>query len=380
VSFFATWDPAFKCSSPVITLSGGNLTAAIANTGVTGLVRATLGFSTGKWYWEVHCDSISTGSSIGLIDGTEVVGSAPGYSANGDGWVNLLSGAIINNTNNVSGLGTFANGDTIGIAMDCDARTIKWYKNGSLLATLSGAGNVPSGTAWYPALGSTGNAGANTTTTNFGASTFAFTPPAGYIGLQDVLARDLWGDGNVLPAHTLVAGTSGVVQQGPPLTLVAGMDGLSTALPPYTIDGSASFLDYLIATLAAYTLDATLISGSLNIADNVFPIYDADATAISGAVGSGDSTLPPHALVADFGWFANNDLPAYTLNGLVRAGEIIVGDLELPAYTLAATLSSPFTMSASSTLPAYVLNASVLPGGWDRPHSCCRHTSSRLRA
>jgi hypothetical protein len=194
---YATWDPAFKSSSPAVTLSGGNLIAAIANTGVTGLVRSTVGQTSGKWYWEITCTSISDGTAIGVIDAAEVTGSAPGYSADGDGWVRLLSGVIINNTNTVASPGLFANGDVIGIAMDCDARQIKWYKNGTLVATLSGAGNIPTGATWYAAVGATGNAGANTTTANFGASAFAFTPPVGYQGLAQVLNFTMTSAGGV---------------------------------------------------------------------------------------------------------------------------------------------------------------------------------------
>lgn len=47
---YATWNPSDKSAN--VTLSNGNLTATItANTAFYG-ARATIGKSSGKWYWE----------------------------------------------------------------------------------------------------------------------------------------------------------------------------------------------------------------------------------------------------------------------------------------------------------------------------------------
>lgn len=177
------------------------------------------------------------------------------------------------------------------------------------------------------------------------------------------MAGDIWGDGNLLVPHTLVASDAGVVQSTPPLTLLAGMDGTSATLPPLTISASASFIDFMAASLPAYLLDADLNPGSVTAGDSSFPIYDISATIISGAVSDALNDLPPHSLVADFGWFSQNELPVHTLDALVSVGEVIVGDLTLPAYTLSTTVSTPLSMSGANNLPVYVLSAGMTSTG-----------------
>ena len=56
---YATWNPSDKGTN--ITLSNGNLTVAKGNAGWES-VRATIGVSSGKWYWEVTANTYVSGA------------------------------------------------------------------------------------------------------------------------------------------------------------------------------------------------------------------------------------------------------------------------------------------------------------------------------
>ena len=126
-----------------VTLSNGN-TESDYDASV-GNAKGTLGFSSGKWYWEVK---IATASSdypmlgIGSLDEASMQkptgGSYPGgftnsYGGYGNGNV------YANGSNTGSQSFTWATNDIIGIAVDLDSatKTIKWYKNGNSTAIAS---------------------------------------------------------------------------------------------------------------------------------------------------------------------------------------------------------------------------------------------------
>lgn len=163
VSFtYATWNPADKDAS--ITLSGGDLTAVGAG---TGSVRSTIGKSTGKWYWELLVNS--TGSQVaGIIPGSEALNTLPGYTMNGWGYSN--AGQILNNATLIVSAASYTSTNTIGVALDMDTLTIKWYLNNSLIDTET----IASGT-YYAITGWNANM-----TANFGATAFTYSAPVGY--------------------------------------------------------------------------------------------------------------------------------------------------------------------------------------------------------
>jgi hypothetical protein len=126
-----------------VTLSNGN-TESDYDASV-GNAKGTLGFSSGKWYWEVK---IATASSdypmlgIGSLDEQQMQkptgGSYPGgftnsYGGYGNGNV------YANGSNTGSQSFSWATNDIIGIAVDLDSatKTIKWYKNGNSTAIAS---------------------------------------------------------------------------------------------------------------------------------------------------------------------------------------------------------------------------------------------------
>ncbi|MES2787677.1 MAG: sialate O-acetylesterase, partial [Pseudomonadota bacterium] len=177
---YATWNSADK--SAALTLSNGDKTI----TGTTQTdndwcaARSTISKTTGKWYWEV-----TVGVGVHVI-GVGVAGDSlatfPGANANGVGYYSLAS--IFRNNVHV-GSGTtqsYTTGDVIGVAYDADAETVGFFKNGVQVSTTAMYA-VPAGTLF--AVNASRETGpAATTTTNFGASAFAHTPPTGHVGLQ----------------------------------------------------------------------------------------------------------------------------------------------------------------------------------------------------
>jgi hypothetical protein len=169
---FTTWNPNDKGNN--IMLSNGNLTEK--DNGYKGLVRAKIGKSSGKWYWEIKIDDRGANQDLNFYPGVANL-SAPkenfvGYNKNGWGYW----GAYGDKRNgSIKPYGpTFDEGDVIGVALDMDAKKLKFYKN---CTDLGVAFSGLSGTL-YPAAGQFG--GDVKVTANFGATAFACPVPAGY--------------------------------------------------------------------------------------------------------------------------------------------------------------------------------------------------------
>lgn len=168
---YATWNPSDKSSQ--ITLSNGDLTAAFSGAS-NGLVRSALSKAAGKWYWEI---TINSGTEFtGVANATASTGEYPGQSANSLGYSNALGKIYKGATAIVTGLAAATAGDVIGVAVDLSVPSVSWYKNGSLLTTVSTT-NVPTG-ALFAAVGTTGG-GTFNITANFGASALG-SVPSGY--------------------------------------------------------------------------------------------------------------------------------------------------------------------------------------------------------
>lgn len=172
---YATWNPADIGST--VALSNGNLTMTKTG-GTSGYVsaRANTGKSAGKWYWE-NTVQVAAPFMVGVGKLAAVLNDFVGRA---DGWGYFsTSGNKFNGGSSAAYGATYAVGDVIGVALDMDAGTLTFYKNG-----------VSQGVAYSGLTGtlypmSTVNAVLPNAaiTTNFGATAFAHTPPAGHTGL-----------------------------------------------------------------------------------------------------------------------------------------------------------------------------------------------------
>ena len=194
VNNFATLNP---LQGPGVNYQNGNLD--FSNYYGTS---STIAVSSGKWYLEMKITNANDyNPMIGIAQtytqlATEDVNNYPGqlndtYGINREG--NLYA-----NTSNIGDQGfTLANNDIVGVALDLDSGTknIKWYKNGSQIATRdlsetrsepyvfvtyasssqAGTGSMNFGNPTFSI--SSGNADAN------GHGNFEYAPPTGYFAL-----------------------------------------------------------------------------------------------------------------------------------------------------------------------------------------------------
>ena len=174
---YATWNPSESSNK---TLTNGNLDAA--STG-GGIAKATLDLTSGKWYWEVT--STNGYTSIGLAESSIEPSSITWLGQNSASGVSYnyysYNGSKYTNGSESSYGATYTTGDVIGIALDLDAGTLNFYKNG-----------IDQGTAFTGLTGSYtpafGNEQVGTSVSaNFGATAFAYTPPTGYTGLSELV-------------------------------------------------------------------------------------------------------------------------------------------------------------------------------------------------
>ena len=157
------------------TFSEGNLDISALSSNFRAL--ATCGVLSGKWYWEVTPITINENRCvIGIAD------QSWGYSDLGGTVYSYGYIADARKYNNgafsIYGASFVAN-DVIGVALDMDAGTLTFYKNGV------SQGQAFSGITqqMFPAVGSTGGGVTIRTVANFGQRPFAYTAPSGFKAL-----------------------------------------------------------------------------------------------------------------------------------------------------------------------------------------------------
>lgn len=157
-----------------VTLTNGNLdgTSAPANWITT---YATIGISSGKWYWEGTCTRSSANEALmGIVKAGATLSSYVGFDANGWCYYTSASSSLKINNASTSAYGAiYTTGDVIGVALDLDAGTLVFYKNGvsqgTAYSSLSGQ--------FFPAISVISN---SAWVMNFGQRAFAYAAPSGF--------------------------------------------------------------------------------------------------------------------------------------------------------------------------------------------------------
>lgn len=144
----SSWNPSDKGAN--ITLSNSDRTASKATSGWTS-VRGTRTRSAGNRYFEVTAGAAGVEMMIGVADAGAVLTTYFGNALNPSRqsaahWGNATAGNLFINITSSSGqtVAGYASTDVLGVAVDFSAKTIKWYKNGTLLHTHTEGGTLNS--------------------------------------------------------------------------------------------------------------------------------------------------------------------------------------------------------------------------------------------
>lgn len=188
-----TWNPSDKSSR--VTLSGLNLVArkTAGTTATWDMARATLGRSSGKYYFEVRCvrlSGVDNNIMIGVAKSTSPLDTAsgfPGGDANGYG-VYLLNGNKFNAGSGAAYSSAWDGDTVIGVAVDLTSGKI-WIANEN---TYGAGGNPGAGTGeafsglsgtFFPAA-SMLNVNVFDCTGRFSSGSFTYSAPAGFSAWQ----------------------------------------------------------------------------------------------------------------------------------------------------------------------------------------------------
>jgi len=189
-----TWDPT-KCHSD-FSLSNGNRTVTCIVTGYDHSVVANWAKSKGKWYWEIVCDAISPTWSIystwGICDQDSGTNFTTATSA---GWLESWAGAANNykfhdGQNSINSFDGLIVGDVLQFALDLDNHMLFFGANGAWLnsadpVTLANPhfddATIDAVIAACLSMYAVGDI----FTSCFAAAEQTYSPPAGYLALDD---------------------------------------------------------------------------------------------------------------------------------------------------------------------------------------------------
>lgn len=164
-----TWNPLDKGASAA--LSNGNLTAQVYQ---SGAVRSVFGAASGKWYWELTTDN--SYAIAGISKSSAALTNYPGGVTDSWGYYGGAGTKGANGTGFVAYGVTWGSGKTLGIALNLDSGTLEYFVQGvSLGIAFTGLSGVI-----FAEVGGATNSAQATITANFGATAFAYAPPAGF--------------------------------------------------------------------------------------------------------------------------------------------------------------------------------------------------------
>jgi len=198
---FATLNSLYRGEYNARTLTNGNLT--ISHSSDDEMV-ATVGITTGKWYWETLPSAISSNNNYyGIVGaGATSLRTLSYYYRSGSG---TIVRRIDNVTTNLqSSLTNASANDVIGIAFNASDKELSWYLNGTQLGTtVTSIASTSIGTPeYFPFVANqntavtkvnnlnfgqnptfSGNTTAGTFTDSNGKGLFKYQPPSGFLAL-----------------------------------------------------------------------------------------------------------------------------------------------------------------------------------------------------
>jgi len=320
---YCTWNPLNKSSNHNST--NGNLTASSSGGTSYGAICATMGVTSGKWYWEMTYTRNGTSNSPVIGFGNDLfryTNPPDGYLGSdlNAGGINVINGnAAINAVNTAYG-SAIATNDIVMFAMDLDNRKFYIGKNG----TWFNSGNPVAGTNQWPysatIVGSTFFPAVNmfndTGNANFGQRPFTYTPPTGFkslcttnlptptIGATTATAANKYFDATLITgtAATQVITNAGGFQpdfvwlksrtnaNNP--TIYDAIRGVNTILYPALTNAEAVGSAQLTAFSSnGFTLGASENANDQNAEASVGWQWKANGASVSNTSGSITSTV-----------------------------------------------------------------------------------------
>lgn len=159
---------------------------------------ATIAVSSGKYYWEVTA-GISGSLLFGIADVSGISAYITTNYFTGQGLRDYgyygINGQKYTNSGGATYGATYTSNDVIGVALDMDAGTLTFYKNG----TSQGVAFTGLSGTYAPTVSSSGAVAY----CNFGQRPFAYTPPTGHLALN---AYNL-PDSNIIKGNTVMDAT-----------------------------------------------------------------------------------------------------------------------------------------------------------------------------
>lgn len=132
---FATMNSVDNSTSGTYTFTQGNLVTQAPGTNWVA-TRASMFVSSGKWYWECRFNAGLMTEIMNGISDVSVANTTNIWTQAGNVFFyNHIGGEIRYNsgTDTNNNYGTLVAGDILGVALDMDAKTISFYKNGSII-------------------------------------------------------------------------------------------------------------------------------------------------------------------------------------------------------------------------------------------------------
>lgn len=156
------------------TISDGSLKYTVSGGLGNSAITASHAFSSGKWYWEVNVISDIPGYTQIGIAGSSVTANPPN-----PGYEYISSGTKRTNAGGLVAYGaTYTTNDVVGVALNLDAGTLEFYKNG----VSQGIAYTGISGEFMPYVGMS-YGGGSSGYINFGQRAFAYTPPTGFKSL-----------------------------------------------------------------------------------------------------------------------------------------------------------------------------------------------------
>jgi hypothetical protein len=339
---YCTFNPLWSINTSYITISDGNL-RAISPTGDTAGVYAsgTIGVSSGKWYWEATFFASSTPTfpaGIG-IGNTQTSTNFLAYENTGNK----------NSSGSASAYGaSYTSGDIIGVALNLDAGTLVFYKNGVSQGT---AFTSISGT-YFPQFWNFRDGSVSSGwTANFGQRPFAYPAPSGFkvlcttnlpiptVGATSTTLANRYFDADIYtgtgatqsrtlafqPDFLWFKIRSGAANH----VLIDSVRGTNPFLNSNTTGVEATATDQVTSFNSnGYTLGANTTGGSVNVNASTYVnwAWKAGGTAVTNTSGSISSQVSASttAGVSVVTYTGNNTSGATVGHGLGKAPSMII--------------------------------------------------------